>query len=153
MSELEQPLMRLPNLSSLSALTRPRECVFSVVITNDGRFVPRVDIQWEVLPRECEGICERELAILAVAAMSASTFRDSLNFVVSSGKVSALVPDAKGIAGLVFNAFTFEDPAVHASMHGRWRAHSVVSRQCQHTMCTIGYIATFKHDLGKLKET
>lgn len=38
-------------------------------------------------------------------------------------------------------------------MHGRWRAHSVVSRQCQHTMCTIGYIATFKHDLGKLKET
>ena len=81
--------------------------------------------------------------------MSASTFRDSLNFVVSSGVVSALVPDAKGITGLVFNAFTFEDPAVHASMHGRWRAHSEVSRQCQHT----GYIATFKHDLGKLKET
>lgn len=147
------PLVRLPNLSSLSTLARSRECVCSVVINNDGRFVPRVDIQWEVLPRECEGICERELAILAVAAMSASTFRDPLDFVVAAGKVSALVSNPKSIAGLVFNGFTFEDPAVHDSMHGGWRAHSVVSRQCQHTLCTIGYIATFKHDLGKLKET
>jgi hypothetical protein len=139
----------LPNLSSLSALERSGECVFSLVITNDGRVVPRVDVQWEVLPRECAGLCERELSILAAAAMAASSLRDPLDFVVSSGTASALVPTPSAIAGLVFNAFTFEDPSVHASMHGRWRAHSVVARQCQHRVCTIGYIATFKRDLAQ----
>jgi len=146
-----RPLVRLPDLSSLSAPRRSRECVFSVAISKGDAL--RVDIEWKALPRECEGICERELALLAVAAMSASTFRDPLDLAISAGRVSATVSAAASIEGLEFRPFTFEDPAVHASMHGRWRASSAQKTRCGDTTCTVRHVVLFRHELGKLKFT
>jgi hypothetical protein len=132
---------------------RKVEAVFSLQIKNDGIRVPRVDLRWEYLPSQASGFTERQLALLAVEAMRASTFQDSLDFVLGDSSVSALVPGMSSIANLQFKDFYFENPAVHSLMHGRWTAASVESKNCGETRCSIGYIVTYRHDISKVKET
>jgi hypothetical protein len=128
-----------------------RNAVFSLQVNNDGVHLPRIDVRWEVLPRGAEGIAERELSILAVNAMTNSTFAESLQFQLGKGSVSALVPSKSSIAGLKFMDFTFESPAVHASMHGRWIASSRETLRCGEMRCVIGYVVTYSHDINKVK--
>lgn len=134
-----------------SNLHGQRNAVFSLQVNNDGVHLPRVDVRWEVLPRGTEGIAERELSILAVNAMTNSTFAESLHFKMGRGSVSALVPSMSSISGLKFTDFTFESPAVHSSMHGRWIASSRETLQCGEMRCVIGYVVTYSHDLSKVK--
>ena len=125
--------------------------MFSLQINNDGEHVPRVNVRWEVLPRGTDGIGERELAILAVNAMLRSTFKHSLHFELGNGNVSALMPKQGNIASLEFNDFSFDSPAVHASMHGRWIAASKKTLRCSETRGVIGYVVTYTHNMDKLK--
>lgn len=146
--------LTFPPLHLLSSRSpRKVEAVFSLKVNNDGLRLPRVDLKWEYLPSESVGIAERELSLLAVGAMSSSNFSYSLNFMLAQNSVSALVPREASISGLEFSDFFFENPAVHASMHGKWTVASTESRQCGETRCTIGYIVTYKHDVSKLKVT
>lgn len=141
----------LPPLYALSVNSLKRDAVFSLQVNNDGVHLPRIDVKWEVLPRGTEGIGERELSLLAVAAMSKSNFRHSLDFRLGDHTVSALVPSKATIAGLRFRGFTFESPAVHSSMHGRWTAASKETLKCGEMRCVIGYVVTYSHDLTKVK--
>ena len=141
----------LPSLSGLSVNPYKRDAVFSIQVNNDGVHMPRIDVRWEVLPRGTEGMGERELSLLAVAAMSRSNFRHSLEFVMGGGSVSALVPSNGSIAGLTFLDFTFESAAVHSSMHGRWTASSRETLRCGEARCVVGYVVTYSHDLAKVK--
>jgi hypothetical protein len=128
-----------------------RNAVFSLQVNNDGVHVPRVDVRWEVLPPGTDGIGERELAILAVNAMSRSTFKHSLHFELGKGNVSALMPKQGSIASLEFNDFSFDSPAVHSSMHGRWIAASKKTLMCGEMRCVTGYVVTYTHNMNKVK--
>lgn len=142
----------IPPLHRLNSnLHSSKNAVFSLQVNNDGLHLPRIDVRWEVLPRGTEGIAERELSILAVNAMTNSTFGESLQFQIGRGNVSALVPSKASIAGLKFMDFTFESPAVHSSMHGRWVVSSKETLQCGEMRCVIGYVVTYSHDLSKVK--
>ena len=67
-------------------------------------------------------------------ALKASTFSSSLEFVLGSDTVSALVPGMGSIANLQFKDFSFENSAVHTLLHGRWTASYVESKQCGETL-------------------
>ena len=125
--------------------------MFSLQVNNDGVHVPRVDVRWEVLPNGTDGIGERELAILAVNAMLKSTFKYSLHFELGKGNVSALMPKQGDIASLKFDDFSFDSPAVHSSMHGRWIAASKKTLMCGEMRCVIGYVVTYTHNMNKVK--
>eukprot|EP00966_Prymnesium_polylepis_P302032 6978098-Prymnesium_polylepis.3 len=131
-------MLSSPPLHLLSSSSpRKIEAVFSLQVKNDGLHVPRVDLRWEYLPSEASGVSVRELSLLAVDALKASTFSSSLEFVLGSDTVSALVPRMGSISNLQFKDFSFENSAVHTLLHGRWTASYVESKQCGETRCSI----------------
>ena len=145
------PLHLLSQRSFIGSIVADSNAVFSLKVNNDGVHLPRVDVKWEVLPPGSDGIGERELSILAVYAMSRSTFQHSLDFKLGARSVSALVPRGASISALEFMDFSMDSPAVHTSMHGRWIASSRQTLSCGELRCVIGYTVTYTHDLSHLK--
>lgn len=144
------PPARLPSLTSLGLRGGKLEAVFSLEIKNGGVFPARVNCRWEALPRGSDGIGARELSLIVVSAMQATNFSSPLSFVIRNDTVSALVPGDASLS-VEFKDFQFEHEAVHSSLHGKWAASSVRSIQCSETLCSIGQIATFSHDMDKVK--
>lgn len=153
------PLHRLSPGTSLTTLLRPtrgRDAVFSLQICSgagNGDARPSVSLRWEVLPSGTEGIGARELALLAVDAMVASTFRLPLDFVLHEHAVRATLSEVHSdavrneIKCVQLSDFTFENDAAHTLLHGRWRTtESVATRERDARV-----VVTYRHDVGKLK--
>jgi len=151
MSRFIPPLDRLPVSVILGSSRSSKYAVFTLHVKNDGIYAPRIDLKWEVLPSMADGISVRELSILAVAAMTASNFPHSLQFELTGETVSALVPKPSTVAGMQFSDFYFESRAVHQLLHGQWEVNYVESKNCGETRCSVGFIASFRHDLTKEK--
>ena len=152
----------LPDLSSLSLpsfaasfsspLSKSSACVFSLQLRNDGNFAPRINARWEVLPLggAHDNDFSNELALLASHALRQAKLGAELTFQEFEGTVSALLPDSANIAGLKLHDFATSDPGLNPTLQGRWTAAAVTTRHCDPTVCTLGYIATFKRDIAKL---
>mgnify|MGYP004150109211 FL=1 len=103
-------------------------------------------MRWAALPWEAEGIGVRELALLAVHAMRASSFSRSLQLDTEQEYVRASFGAAcpREIAALHFSDFHFEEKAAHASLHGKWRAGEARRRDCV-------FEIVYWHDMSKVK--
>ena len=146
------PPVRLPSLPSLRLVWNVKlESVFSLEIKEGGVFPARVDCRWQALPRGSEGIGVRELSLIVVSALQATDFSFTLSFVIRNDTVSAPVPEDASLSVVGFKDFQFEHEAAHSSLHGKWKASSVRSIQCSETLRSIGQVATFSHDMEKLK--